>query len=1186
MFPQGKYAQAQGIALNLTAIGAPCVTGASECPRYRFHARRSREVFTIWANVFGPQLRHRLRFVLSTWTISAPATREILAFEGAYKWADFVGVTGYLGAVSKVTSAWSAKSMLQVFEELYAALNSTESSFQGLRAAAAQYNLTLISYEAGPGLVQDGVIGGGGATGAVTELLVAAARNNRMEPFYREGIRALRRANVSAGRERPLMAFSSSGPFSKFGSWGHLEYTRQPPAQAPKYRAVQRAIEDSTAGSLPRATLPAACFDPSLAPWGLGDNVFIGPPAVASPAAGDRWIAGKEYTVVWDAEGAAAGSQVGLTLWRTASCPGLGGAQVAVISLRAPDTGRLLFTVPAGLPPRADYFVRVEKPGLQYFSELFSVVRNYEYVAGPWGNCSAKCGYGLRRREIQCRPVLAQGQELAMGASIKVVAATSSCLRGDQALPPPQRQYNQWTKNWEVMWVNGTLASHWAMQPDFLVGGCALQSTSCRQYRTARHNKEARYPPPYPYGNFKPVDDCTALHSVNPRSPSSTANAGGCDALDTQPPTSKVCFERPCGDFAWVVGVWDDCSAPCGGGLQERTVTCMDSTGAQATPDSCLGAGLGLAPVTSQTCNTVECPAYEWAVAGEWGPCSAWCGPGVRSRSVSCLSSTTRAVVSSSLCPAATRPTNTLSCNSPCASTYWSASAWSSCTAACSGGLRSRQVKCMAGGTAVANSTCASIAPPVAEEECNTGPCETVGWAVGKWEQCSASCGGGRMTRTVQCVGSIRGALPQEACASSSPPPPAESPCGLEVCDPCSAQPPCNSHGSCGLGGKICICEAGYSGADCTQYTPCPLPAVLDRSGACCNGLRDINGDCCNGGRTLDACGVCGGTAVMVDVLGACCSGVLDGSGRCCMQTLDVCSVCGGDSTSCATGLNFRLAMNTSLVGTDFSELRSNFTLALQERLAAAIGKDLESVAITGISTSVPSAATRRLLDSGGGVEVQAILLPDGSTSAGTVSLSPNSSLGNFTVLSVQQEATGMCGNAVCEQGERCDVDSTDGTTCCAADCRFSLSSCPTVAGDTLPCGGHGVCLPGSGQCSCYSGSAGSACEIDVLAWEAGGGATTETLPAERPYAMGLTWESLVASKVAGKGVHTGGLGLLETADYKVWLCLDPVLVVCSNSNIQGTGCGGGVGGLECFKFHEGLGRFEWWGSNSDLQII
>ena len=238
---------------------------------------------------------------------------------------------------------------------------------------------------------------------------------------------------------------------------------------------------------------------------------------------------------------------------------------------------------------------------------------------------------------------------------------------------------------------------------------------------------------------------------------------------------------------------------------------------------------------------------------------------------------------------------------------------------------------------------------------------------------------------------------------------------------------------------------------------------------------------------------------------------------------------------------------------------------------------------IAGISASVPPVGSRRLLESGGGVEVQAVLLPDGSTSAGSVLLSPNSSLGNITVLNIQQEATGVCGNAVCEQGERCDVDSVDGTTCCAEDCRFSLNGCPAMAGDTLPCGGHGVCLPGSGQCSCYSGSAGSACELDVLAWQASG-ATAEPL-----YAVGLTWDSLVAFKVAGKAVHTGGLGLLETADHKVWLCADPVLIVCSDSKMtgsQGTGCGGGAGGLECFKYHESLGRFEWWGRNIDLQII
>jgi hypothetical protein len=46
-------------------------------------------------------------------------------------------------------------------------------------------------------------------------------------------------AGLYGGRERPLQAFASAGAFSKYGTWGHLEYTRQPPELAPKYRAVQ-----------------------------------------------------------------------------------------------------------------------------------------------------------------------------------------------------------------------------------------------------------------------------------------------------------------------------------------------------------------------------------------------------------------------------------------------------------------------------------------------------------------------------------------------------------------------------------------------------------------------------------------------------------------------------------------------------------------------------------------------------------------------------------------------------------------------------------------------------------------------------------------------------------------------------------------------------------------------------------
>ncbi len=100
-------------------------------------------------------------------------------------------------------------------------------------------------------------------------------------------------------------------------------------------------------------------MDPVFAPWGLSDSVFYGPPAVASPATGDRWRAGEAYDVLWDPAGAPSGSSVGLTLWQGGTCTERGGVRVAVLSVRTADDGRFRFAVPRGLPPRDDYLVQV-----------------------------------------------------------------------------------------------------------------------------------------------------------------------------------------------------------------------------------------------------------------------------------------------------------------------------------------------------------------------------------------------------------------------------------------------------------------------------------------------------------------------------------------------------------------------------------------------------------------------------------------------------------------------------------------------------------------------------------------------------------------------------------------------------------------------------------------------------------
>ena len=64
----------------------------------------------------------------------------------------------------------------------------------------------------------------------------------------------------------------------------------------------------------------------------------------------------------------------------------------------------------------------------------------------------------------------------------------------------------------------------------------------------------------------------------------------------------------------------------------------------------------------------------------------------------------------------------------------------------------------------------------------------------------------------------------------------------------------------------------------------------------------DIRGECCLGNNTLDACGICAGSARFVDALGRCCSTQLDAQGICCneAETLDICGVCGGGGFSCA----------------------------------------------------------------------------------------------------------------------------------------------------------------------------------------------------------------------------------------------------------------------------------------------
>lgn len=58
--------------------------------------------------------------------------------------------------------------------------------------------------------------------------------------------------------------------------------------------------------------------------------------------------------------------------------------------------------------------------------------------------------------------------------------------------------------------------------------------------------------------------------------------------------------------YEWNVGGWSDCSVPCGGGTQTRSVTCRRNDG-QTVADSLCTKYVGGKPAASQSCNTQSC---------------------------------------------------------------------------------------------------------------------------------------------------------------------------------------------------------------------------------------------------------------------------------------------------------------------------------------------------------------------------------------------------------------------------------------------------------------------------------------------------------------------------------------------------------------------------------------------------
>ncbi len=228
-FQQSSYAGEQGRKLGLAEKSWEAA--------WRYTAQRSGEIFRIWEQVFGG--RERLVRVLPTQAGNSYVARQILGWKDAGRHADALAIAPYISMNipkegrqlnAAAVATWSVDRFLD-----YVETNALPECIRWMaehRQLAAEHGLKLVGYEAGQHFV--GVAGGENEE-ALTRLLHAANAHPRMEAIYGKYYAAW----VANGGDL-LCHFSSVGQWTKWGSWGLLQFADDDPKKSPKFTATMK----------------------------------------------------------------------------------------------------------------------------------------------------------------------------------------------------------------------------------------------------------------------------------------------------------------------------------------------------------------------------------------------------------------------------------------------------------------------------------------------------------------------------------------------------------------------------------------------------------------------------------------------------------------------------------------------------------------------------------------------------------------------------------------------------------------------------------------------------------------------------------------------------------------------------------------------------------------------------------
>ncbi|XP_052259939.1 A disintegrin and metalloproteinase with thrombospondin motifs 9-like [Dreissena polymorpha] len=321
------------------------------------------------------------------------------------------------------------------------------------------------------------------------------------------------------------------------------------------------------------------------------------------------------------------------------------------------------------------------------------------------------------------------------------------CVRDDTHSPvSEQRCENEPKPNVESERCNPFCTISWRVLRDDCSSNCgqgiAKQYVSC--LLTTRHNT-----------TVVDMEHCMKRTSI----------------IGPRPLEQVTCFGK-CLDTQWKYSAWTECTATCGGGVQKRSFTCVDSRGSELSESYCSAKDRLL----ERECNADPCPVWK---VHDWTACSVTCGRGSHHRKVTCHIGDKEVIETQ--CDHKQKPANKLECNlGQCPD--WIAEEWGECSASCGEGVKQRYVTCMDSTGAKADpSDCDLESKPTDNASCLNRACGY--WRMGEWSKCSKTCSAGTQTRVVVCT-LLERQTAEEVHCDLDVKPESERACVLEECSP------------------------------------------------------------------------------------------------------------------------------------------------------------------------------------------------------------------------------------------------------------------------------------------------------------------------------------------------------------------------------------------------------------------